>query len=101
MVSFHAFPSAVAAMPDRAVVTVHGLADLHQALVAEFIGQQEHEVTPPGEGMLAATAQHHLGGDVCLSADGYDNGFDRYALGDISEIFVPGYRASTSFFLSL
>ena len=68
--------------------------------MAKFIGQQEHEVTPTGEGMLAATAQHHLGRDVCLSAYGKDNFFDRYAFGDISEIFVPGYKASTSFFLS-
>ena len=100
-VVLHAFLGTAAAIPDCAVITVHGLADLHQRLMCQLMRQKECQVTPTGEGMLTATAQHHLGGDAGFSADGYDNGFDRYALGDISEIFVPGYSASTSFFLSL
>ncbi len=96
----HAFIRSVAAVPDGAVVTVHGPADLHQRLVCQLMRQQVCQVTPTGKGMLAATAQHHLGGNAGLFADRYDNVFDRYRRGDISQIFVPGYKASTSFFLS-
>ena len=87
-------------MPDRAVITVHCLADLHQRLMGQLMRQKECQVTPTGEGMLTATAQHHLGRNAGLSADRYDNVFDLYRRGDISQIFVPGYKASTSFFLS-
>ena len=65
-------------MPDGAVITVHGLADLHQRLMGQLMRQKERQVTPPGEGMLTATAQHHLGRDAGLFADRYDNVFDRY-----------------------
>ena len=96
----HAFVRSFAAIPDCAVVAVHGPADLHQRLMRQLMRQKECQVTPPGEGMLTATAQHHLGGNAGLSADRYDNVFDRYRRGDISQILVPGYKASTSFFLS-
>ena len=94
----HAFLGTAAAIPDCAVITVHGPADLHQRLMCQLMRQKECQMTPTGEGMLTATAQHHLGGNAGLSADRYDNVFDLYRRGDISQILVPGYKASTSFF---
>ena len=81
------------------MITVHGPADLHQRLMRQLMRQKECQVTPPGEGLLPAASQQCFGGDAGLSAYGNDNVFNLYRRGDISQIFVPGYKASTSFFL--
>ena len=99
-VVLHAFVRSVTAIPDCAVITVHGPADLHQRLVGQLMRQQECQVTPTGEGLLPAVSQQCFGGDAGLSAYRYDNVFDLYRRGDISQILVPGYKASTNFFLS-
>ena len=67
--------------------------------MGQLVRQHKGEVPIAGEGMCPATAQKLLSGNAGLSAYGNDNGFDRYSRGDISEIFVPRYKASTSFFL--
>ena len=56
-VVLHAFLGTAAAIPDCAVITVHGPADLPQRLIGQFMGQKECQVTPTGEGLLPAAAQ--------------------------------------------
>lgn len=65
------------------------------------MSKQVDDVAPACNVLAAASADQLRCRNPGPVADRLYNFTDRYCAGDISQIFVPGYIASTNFFLSL